>query len=48
MLGGKVSVADAEGDGCVFHIAVPETPDAGDGVLSESGNEFLFENEKRF
>lgn len=48
MLGGKVSVADADGGGCVFRIAVPEAPDAGDGVLSESGNEFLFENEKRF
>ncbi len=47
-LGGTISVADAEGGGCVFHIAVPEAPGAGDSVLSENGNEFLFENEKRF
>jgi signal transduction histidine kinase len=48
MLGGKVSVADDEGVGCVFHVAIPEASGAGDNVLSEDGNEFLFENEKRF
>lgn len=49
MLGGKVSVADADGGGCVFHVVVPEASGAGDSVvLSEDGNEFLFENEKRF
>ncbi len=48
MLGGKVSVADADGGGCVFDVAVPEAPGAGDNVPSEDGNEFLFENEKKF
>ena len=48
MLGGKVSVADADGGGCVFHVAIPEASGAGDNVLSEDGNEFLFETEKRF
>jgi signal transduction histidine kinase len=48
MLGGKVTVADAEGGGCVFHIAVSEASGAGDSDLSENGNEFLFENEKKF
>ena len=47
MLGGKISVADAVGGGCVFHLAVPEAVAAGDSILSEDGNEFLFENEKR-
>jgi signal transduction histidine kinase len=48
MLGGKVSVSDAAGGGCVFHVVVPEATGAGDGIFSEDGNEFLFENEKRF
>lgn len=48
MLGGKVSVADADGGGCVFHVTVPEASGAGNSVLSEDGNEFLFGNEKRF
>jgi len=47
MLGGKITVADADGGGCVFHVAVPESSGGGDSVLSEDGNEFLFENEKR-
>jgi signal transduction histidine kinase len=47
MLGGKISIADAVGGGCVFRLAVPEAV-AGDSILSEDGNEFLFENEKRF
>jgi signal transduction histidine kinase len=48
MLGGKVSFANAAGGGCLFHIVVPEAKAAGDGVFSGDGNEFLFENEKRF
>ncbi len=47
-LNGKVSVADAAGGGCIFSIVVPEAIGAEDGVFSGDGNEFLFENEKRF
>ncbi len=48
MLGGKVSVADAAGGGCVFQIILPEAAAPEEGVFSADGNEFLFENEKKF
>ena len=48
MLGGKVTLADAPGGGCIFQIVVPESAAAEEGVFSADGNEFLFENEKKF
>ncbi len=48
MLGGKVTLADAAGGGCVFQIVVPEAAAAGEGVFSADGNEFLFESDKKF
>ena len=47
-LGGKISAADAAGGGSIFSVSVPESAGGGDSALSEDGNEFLFENEKKF
>jgi signal transduction histidine kinase len=48
MLGGKVSLTDAAGGGCVFQFNVPEATAAGEGVSSGDGNEYLFDNDKKF
>lgn len=48
ILGGKVFVAQAPGGGTLFRVVIPESPDDGDRVFSEDGNEFLFESGKAF
>ncbi len=48
MLGGKVSLTDAPGGGCVFQIVVPQAEAPEEGVFSSDGNEFLFESDKKF
>jgi signal transduction histidine kinase len=50
ILGGKVSVAQAEGGGCVFKVAIPQPETTGAAIdeFSEDGNEFLFENGRSF
>jgi signal transduction histidine kinase len=47
-LNGRVSLADAACGGCIFSISIPEAEGSEEGAFSGNGNEFLFENEKRY
>ncbi len=48
LLGGKISLVQAEGDGSVFKLAIPEAAERPGDVFSENGNEFLFDGGRSF